>query len=324
MSPKHASLVVLGFALAALPACGDDGGGGDPDAAIDAPDLDAPPDAPIDAPPDAPLTACTSVDACPWIDTELRSIVSVLSGAEPTPQGVTLTRRASAMQRQQTRDYLTGKLQALGLTVEPRNYGTGTNLVVRLEPTVTPSTTPLLIVGGHFDGVPASPAAADNATGTAIAVVAAKYLEGRPRSRPIEIVLFDQEEAGLVGSGAYVAAMGPNAVIHAAYNFDMISYDSDGDRMVELWSPAPRLEALFRQHAATRGMGIVAVSFALSDHQSFVERGLPAVGACEEFVSGDHTPHYHRSTDTLDKIDFTYLGMAARLGLAVVEDDALD
>lgn len=316
---KRASLLSLGLVVAA---CGDDGGGG---TVIDAAEIDAPEvDAPVDAAIDAPLAVCAAVDPCPWIDEELRSIVAVLSGAEPTPQGVTLTRRASTLQRMQTREYLVWKLRSYGLPVEERAYGTGTNVVVRLEPTVTPATEPIVIVGAHFDGVAQSPAAADNGTGTALAVVAARYLSNRPRSRPIEIALFDQEESGLIGSGAYVAALGPDAVIHGMHNFDMMSFDGDGDRMVELWSPAPRLEALYRQHAPARGMGIVAVSFALSDHQSFVERGLPAVGVCEEFVSGDHTVHYHRATDTLDKIDFDYLGAAGRLGLVVVEDDLLD
>ena len=42
----------------------------------------------------------------------------------------------------------------------------------------------------------------------------------------------------------------------------------------------------------------------------------------EEFVSGDHTPHYHRPTDTYDKIDFAYLATATRLAFAVIEDVA--
>lgn len=321
MQARHLAALSLLFG-ATVAACGGDDGGVTvidataPDAVVefDAPGIDAA--VPIDA-----SAACVTPDDCAWIDDELHTIVAVLSGAQPTPSGQTFTRRATVAERAAVRAYLTGELQRLGLTVEARAYNTGTNLVVHLAPTTGPDGAPPVIVGGHFDGVAASPAAADNATGTAVAVVAAGYLAGRPRAVPIEIVLFDQEEAGLVGSTAYVQARA-NAPIHSMHNFDMISFDGDADRAVELWSPAPALEALYRMHAMTRNIPIEAVTFALSDHQAFVERGLPAVGVSEEFVSGDHTPHYHRATDTLDKIDFTYLGRVARLGLAAIEDDA--
>lgn len=315
--------LALGIFLAA---CGGDDGAapaldapaGDGAVAIDA----ALPDA---ARPDGgPQVECAQPDPCPWIDDELRTIVAVLSGAQEASPGVTFARRSSPAQRQAVRDYLVAELARLGVTAVPVSYGTGINLVVHLAPTTGPDTGPPMIVGAHFDGVAVSPAAADNATGTAVAVVAARYLSHRPRNRPVDVVLFDQEEAGLIGSGAYVAALGAGAVIHSMHNFDMISFDGDNDHMVELWSPAPRLEAMYRAAAATLGLGIEAVTFGSSDHQSFVERGLPAVGVCEEFVSGDHTPHYHRSTDTLDKIDFTYLGRVARLGLTVLQEDAIN
>ena len=278
------------------------------DAAIDARDLDA-------------AAACASPDDCAWIDDELRAVVAVLAGAEPAAPGVTLVRRSSPTQRAQTRDYLTTRLRRLGLEPVARDYGTGQNLVVRLEPTEAGPAGPPIVIGAHFDSVPASPAAADNATGTALVVVAAGYLAARPRRHPIELVFFDQEEIGLVGSGAYVAALvgGP---VRSMHNFDMISMDGDGDRVVELWSPAPALEALYRRHATARGYGVSAVAFTRSDHQSFVERGLPAVGVSEEFVGGDHTAHYHQPTDTLDKIDFAFLGGVTRLALAALEDDA--
>lgn len=315
---RAAALVIF------LAACGDDGGR----PATDAADLDgvAPIDAPVvDGPgadPDAALVECTSPDPCPWIDDELHRVVAVLSGGEEYAPGLRMNRRASAAERTIARDWLIGELTRLGLSPTRVNYGSGINIVVHLAPTTGPDSGPPLIVGGHFDGVAAGPAAADNATGTAVAVVAARYLAHRPRLHPIDIVLFDQEEAGLIGSGAYAAAYGPGNPIRSMHNFDMISFDGDGDRMVELWSPAPALEAMYRAAAPGRGLGIEAVTFGSSDHQSFVERGLPAVGVCEEFVSGDHTPHYHRSTDTLDKINFGYLGAVARLGLQVVEQDA--
>jgi hypothetical protein len=43
---------------------------------------------------------------------------------------------------------------------------------------------------------------------------------------------------------------------------------------------------------------------------------------CEEFVGGDSTTHYHRVTDTYDKIDFVYLTRVTRFLLAIFEDRA--
>ena len=52
-----------------------------------------------------------------------------------------------------------------------------------------------------------------------------------------------------------------------------------------------------------------------------VQRGEHARdGVGEEFVGGDHTPHYHRATDTFDRIDFTYLARITRLALDVLAD----
>ena len=66
---------------------------------------------------------------------------------------------------------------------------------------------------------------------------------------------------------------------------------------------------------------VEAVTFGSSDHQSFLDRGFTAVGVCEEFVSGDHTPDYHEASDTFDKIDFAYLTEVTRLAMAILGDE---
>ena len=145
------------------------------------------------------------------------------------------------------------------------------------------------------------------------------------RDHPIEFVLFDQEEVGLVGSAAYVASLrAGQTAIDGAHCFDMISFDGNGDRAIELWSPSPSLQALYELHGASRGVPVRAVRFTSSDHQSFLARGLSAVGVGEEFVGNDHTPHYHRATDTYDRVDFTYLARMTRLAFAVLADRAVD
>ncbi len=283
-----------------------------PDAAV--------PDAAVPA-----ASACARPDECAWIEDYQRDIVGRLAGERPIAPGVTLASRSSVAQRTAARTYLRDELTARGVPSTFHDYATGQNVVARLEAT-TGAGTPRLIVGAHYDSVTAGPGAADDATGVAIVLVAARYLSTLPRrDHPIDFVLFDQEEIGLVGSRAYVEMLRTqSAAVDSVHAFDMLSFDGDGDRAVELWSPSPGLEALYRTHGTLRGIPVFAVTFTSSDHQSFLTRGFAAVGVGEEFVGGDHTPHYHRATDTFDRVDFTYLALMTRLALDVLADRVTD
>ncbi|MCB9565305.1 MAG: Zn-dependent exopeptidase M28 [Kofleriaceae bacterium] len=323
---RSSTLATAALAVAVLgpatgiggPGC--DGGAGAPDAAPG--DVDAAPAGPIDAAPAGPDAMVCAPDACPWIESYLREVLGVLTGEQATPAGVTLTARASAAQRDATRAYLQHALGALGLTPELHVYDTGKNVVVHL-PASGGAPGPLVVVGAHFDGVAAGPAAADNGTGTAMVLAIARYLAPLPgRTHPVDLVLFDQEEVGLVGSHFYALDLATAGTdVEAVHIYDMISFDGDGDRAIELWSPSPALEAAYRAHAEPRGIPVEAVTFGSSDHQSFLDRGFTAVGVCEEFVSGDHTPDYHEASDTFDKIDFAYLTEVTRLAMAILGDE---
>ncbi len=310
-------LAVLSSALGAS-GCGDDGGGLGPDAA-------APSDAAIDGAPDA-TPACTSPDDCPWLEDALRDVVGKLAGERPiVPGGPLLTRRSSMAQRATAREYLRDQWLAWGLPATLVTYGSGINVVVRL-PATSGATGPLIVVGSHYDGVAASPAAGDNATGTALVMVAARYLAGLTRrDLPIELVLYDQEEVGLIGSTAHARDLfTAGTAVDSVHVFDLLSIDADGDHAMELWSATPSVAATYQLHGDLRGSPIRQVTFLSSDHASYLDRGYPTVGASEEFVSGDASPHYHRVTDTYDKIDFAYLTRMTRLGLAVISDRATE
>ena len=304
-------LTMLG--ASALAACsGDDGAAATTDAAA------------VDAAIDGPA-ACVSPDDCAWIEDTLRDVVGKLAGERPiVAGGPLLTRRASVEQRATARAYLRDQLVAWDLPATLASYGNGTNVVLVL-PSTTGAISPIIVVGGHYDGVAASPAAADDATGTAVAMVAARYLAGLARrDLPIHVVLFDQEEIGLIGSTAYAGQLfAAGTAVDSVHVFDMISFDGDGDGALELWSPTPAIAATYAVHAGPRNIPLRQVAFDSSDHQSFLERGFPTVGCSEEFVSGDHTSHYHRATDTYDKVDFAYLTRMTRLGLAVIADRAM-
>ncbi len=294
------------------------------DAAVSAPKdvvIDTP-TAAVDAP---PPRECETPDACAWIEDYQREVVGRLAGRGEVSPGVTLSHRASVAERAAARSYLREALAARGLDARLWDYTTGQNVVARL-PATTGAESSRVIVGAHYDSVPAGPGAADDGTGVAIVLAAARYLAELPRrDHPVDFVLFDQEEVGLVGSLAYATALrSEGAAVDSVHCFDMVSFDGDGDGAVELWSPSAGLEELYRLHGAPRGIPAQAVSFSSSDHQSFLRRGFAAVGVGEEFVGGDHTPHYHRATDTFDRVDFGYLARVTRLALDVLADRVTD
>lgn len=62
---------------------------------------------------------------------------------------------------------------------------------------------PPLLIGAHYDSVPGSPGADDNATGVAVLLELARAFAGQPGKSPLRLVAFDLEELGFVGSRHY-------------------------------------------------------------------------------------------------------------------------
>lgn len=264
---------------------------------------------------------CVPLGQCDWLVDYQRRIVGALSGAEDIAPDLKLAHRASVAERNATRLFLLDELTALGYTPAQHNYTSGSNTGANVLATLdaTSGSGGVIIVGAHFDSVPAGPGAADNATGVAIVLAAARYLRDVPgRQHAVVFALFDQEELGLIGSKAYASTLA-NTDVASVHIFDMLSFDGDGDHAVELWSPAPALTAAYQQYGAVAGMPISPVTFAYSDHQSFIDLGLPATGVGEEFVGNDHTPNYHKATDVFENVSFDYLSRVTHLAWTVLE-----
>ena len=67
------------------------------------------------------------------------------------------------------------------------------NLILNLPGTEERHLSPILI-GAHYDGVPGTPGADDNATGVAVLLELAAYFTAKPLKYPLQIVAFDLEE----------------------------------------------------------------------------------------------------------------------------------
>src|SRR5262249_56768081 len=81
-----------------------------------------------------------------------------------------------------------------------------------------------IVIGGHFDSVPAGPGANDNGSGTATTLELARVLAQAPTQFTLRFVAFDAEEIGLLGSSHYVAQLSDaeRPSIVAVINLDLV------------------------------------------------------------------------------------------------------
>ena len=195
-----------------------------------------------------------------------------------------------------------------------------------------------LLVGAHYDTVPGSPGADDNASGVAVLIELARLVPSGVR-----FVAFANEEAPyFLGPemGSFVYARERGAKLRAMFSLEMLGYYSDVPGSQNY--PAPlgmfypdradfiafvgdlgarglirRSIESFRKHARFPSEGLAAPSFipgiAWSDHWSFRKHGYPAVMITD--TAFYRYPHYHRASDTPDKLDYERMARVT-LGLA--------
>lgn len=224
-------------------------------------------------------------------------------------------------EREAARAILWRRLAEMGLSPELQLYPGGINVHAAIP--ATEPATQLIVVGAHFDTVAASPGASDNASGVAAVLALARYLADVPcRTADVEVALFDQEEAGLFGSRAFAGALDP-ARVRAVHTIDQVAWDADGNRRFELELPTPALEAEWRAAAAAVGAQLAVTSTSGTDHASFRDLGLPAVGLTEEYVGGDTSPLRHTPGDTAASVEpyLDYLALASKLIAYVVTEE---
>ena len=143
----------------------------------------------------------------------------------------------------------------------------------------------------------------DNASGVAILIELAKLLASEPApERSIVFIAFSGEESGLQGSRYYTEHPEPTALdgIIGVVNMDTIGRLEGRDIFVFGAGSASEWPHIFRGIGFTAGIGSQSITsnLASSDHQSFIDKGIPGVQ-----ISSGANLDYHRPTDTADKID---------------------
>jgi len=254
--------------------------------------------------------------------------------------------------------YIEATLESYGYTVNRQSFvvdeATVRNIDVVIEPRDSTPAPEVLVVGAHYDSVRGAPGANDNATGTAAVIELARLLrdlEGKA-SRRIRLVLFVNEEPPYfqtddMGSLRYASALAERKErIVAMYSLETLGfYSSDpgtqhypfpfglmfpdrGDFVAFVGMTESRRllrESIrsFRSHTAFPTIGGVAPGFVpgidWSDHWAFAEQGFPAIMLTDTALF--RYPHYHRPTDTPDKVDMDSLARVVK-GIERVLRDA--
>ena len=275
-----------------------------------------------------PVSAHHELEFNPPLTEAQRSMVQALSGAAPIMEDVYLSSRSTEEERSLVAAYLYNQLEASGLKPEVHEYRVsnklavldlffnpymGTNVYTIIPATVKSSE--YVVLGAHYDSEPGSPGADDNATGMSLIYeVALKLKALEHREYNFIIAFFDQEEDGLIGSRAFARKLKREGLcVHSVHTVDMIGWDADGNKAVELELPTESVAKLYNKAGNSLGIPVHTNSINASDHAAFRGQGFAAVGITEEYANGDTSPHYHQATDRAHTINYEFLASTTTL-----------
>lgn len=250
--------------------------------------------------------------------------------------------------------YIEREFAALEDAVERQTYyiddGSATNLIVERRGQRQPDS--IIVLGAHYDSVPSTPGADDNASAVAVLLEVARLLHGRVGQRTIRFVAFTCEEPPHfytfeMGSQVYARRCRQRSEsILGMLCLEMVGYYSDEPnsqsppalpgslrwlrwifpRRGNFLAAVGNLRSLalswqfrrgFRQQTKFPLFSIClpeAISeIRLSDNSSFWDQGYPALMLTD--TSFLRNPHYHQSSDRADTLDFDRMAQVC-LGVA--------
>jgi hypothetical protein len=248
-------------------------------------------------------------------------------------------------------DSIEAELKKAGYEVNRQEYPVSKwsccNLEVEIHGVAQPDE--IVVIGAHYDTV-GSPGANDNTSGVAAVLALARKYANRETERTLRFVAFVNEEppyfqTDQMGSSVYAKRCREREEkITAMLSLETIGcyddepnsqkypppfgsfYPSEGNFIGFIGNIASRAlvrraVATFRQNESFPCEG-AALSESLSapglsDHWSFWQEGYPALMVTDTAMF--RYPHYHRPTDTIDKIDFDRLSRVVRGLEKVVE-----
>jgi Zn-dependent M28 family amino/carboxypeptidase len=250
------------------------------------------------------------------------------------------TRYSFTTQCDDAADWIYATMESSGIQVafEEFEYGGKTlrNVVGRIEGSVYPDR--VFIIGAHYDSTSEmptvyAPGADDNASGVAAVLEAVRILSAFELNNTVEFIGFGGEEQGRQGSqynAAEAAQAGKN--ILGMINLDMIGY----------WPPTSDMELDIGKNVSSGWLANV-VENATTTYASILVRNWPNTGVCyDDHVSywpfgfdaivlmdcyeahqnpggsGETTPYYHTTSDTIATLDLVQTTEAVRAAVAAI------
>ena len=231
--------------------------------------------------------------------------------------------------------YIEAAFSRLGFEPQSQYFESGGRKVRNIE-----AGSGSIVVGAHYDTVPGSPGADDNASGVAV------LIELAAMKLPVRFVAFANEEMPYflgpeMGSWTWARrARERGDTVLAMFSLEMLGYYSDAPRSQVYPFPLSffypdradfiafvgdlgarglvhRSIKSFRRNAQFPSHGVAAPGFipgvSWSDHWSFRRHGFPAIMITD--TAFYRYPHYHLPTDTPEKLDYERMARVT-LGLA--------
>ena len=197
-----------------------------------------------------------------------------------------------------------------------------------------------ILIGAHYDSIPGTPGADDNASGVSALIATARAIGPK---EGVCYVAFDGEECGFVGSRALVAGLGGHRP-EQVHILEMVGYASRepgsqsnpvpaiqaptvGDflglvgtygsrRLLDhvldtAYCHAVPVQGLYLPDVPLEMIGRISHHLLRSDHSPFWRAGLPALMWTD--TAEFRNPHYHRPTDTPETLDYEFLAGVTRL-----------
>lgn len=248
---------------------------------------------------------------------------------------------AQARENRRAGERIATELAGLGYRVSFQ--GTHRN-VVAVRP--GPIDQPITLICAHYDSVPGTPGADDNASGVAVLLACARALAGR--DAPVGFVAFNGEEDGMIGSADFVESLGGQGAsfIRGAHVLEMVGFTAHtrGSQRAPIKLPLPLpdvgdfigllgsaggnalLDGVVRTAArVVPDLRVVGLKTYLgvdrflpvlhrSDHSPFWRAGIPSVLWTD--TAEFRNPNYHQGTDTPDTLDYAFMRRVAELVIA--------
>ncbi|BBD58483.1 peptidases M20 and M28 [Nostoc sp. HK-01] len=194
---------------------------------------------------------------------------------------------------------------------------------------------PPILIGAHYDAVPGTPGADDNATGVAVLLELARKFAAEPAKYPLRLVAFDMEEYGLLGSTEYASLLHQQQQsLRLMISLEMLGYcnSTPGSqaypRPLEKFYPNQgdfialignlrtirdlislsrniRKAGLPSQWLPVPNRGLIVPQTRLSDHAPFWDLGYPAIMVTDTAFL--RNPNYHKPSDNIASLDLDFL-----------------